>query len=677
MKCLIKSIIKSFVKSMIPQREIIRINAKRNNCIFTKRPLWNTILKSKIILPDENNERCLDYAIQFSKIAEKMRVDSTTEYIYPYDVYTVRVLPEGVVQLASMTVDFGKVISSSLLELFENKIVNSKNKVFREAESLIVSGILRLAERIAGMLSKRKDARSETLSDYFSTFLNRDAQSFDEAIQKLLFYHGLFWQMKHRHIGLGRLDLILYPYYEADLRIGRISRVDAKEKIKEMIRMIGRDYRTKSDMMIGDTGQYILLGGIDQQDNIVHNDLTEIFLEIFSEIRIPDPKLIVRVNDRTSSVLWRKTIDSILAGTGSPLIMNETVIMKNMVRFGYAPDDVWNVGTSACWEPLIIGKSFDQNNPFRSASLPAALNCAFYSKKSFDSFNCFFNEFKKELKKELESVIIERDFDCSPLFTLFFDNCLDREKDFSRGGAIYSNHGCQVVGLPNTVNALLNIKKYIFDQGCLTFEMCQKALDADFVGYEDIRDLLQAGFMKFGKNDAEVIAITNEIMTYTGSVISAHDYEKHRLKVGFSSPNYIYEGKLVGATMDGRKSKTPFAVHISPVSSGIDLAEILDFATGIDYTDNRINGNVVDFIIPQSYIKNRDGLIAILQSACERGVFELQLNVLDKCTLLDAKIHPDRHTDLIVRVWGYSAYFNDLPEEFKDNLIARAQIYES
>ena len=84
-----------------------------------------------------------------------------------------------------------------------------------------------------------------------------------------------------------------------------------------------------------------------------------------------------------------------------------------------------------------------------------------------------------------------------------------------------------------------------------------------------------------------------------------------------------------------------------------------------------------NLIIPSSYIKESEKLTRILKNACSNGIFELQLNVMDKATLVDAKAHPEKYPNLIVRVWGFSAYFNDLPESFKDNLIRRAEVYEA
>ena len=356
--------------------------------------------------------------------------------------------------------------------------------------------------------------------------------------------------------------------------------------------------------------------------------------------------------------------------------MNEDSIMKRMINFGYSEEDVWNVGTSACWEPLIIGKSFDQNNPFPSAIAISPLNQILLGGKNYSSFEELYADYKLAYKNELEGVVKNVDFDCSPLFTLFFDDCITREKDYTTGGAIYSYHGTQVVSLPNTVNALLNIKRLVFEQKAFTLEDCKSAIENNFLGMDDFFILLTTTGKKFGTNDSEVVKLTNDLMSFTGQVVDNLRCNGEKVKVGFSSPNYIVQSNSFPATLDGRKNGDPFAVHISPISSKIDISEVLDFSSELKYRDNCINGNVVDFILPSSYIKQSDKLVKILRDASSKGFFELQLNVMDKATLIDAKTHPDKYPNLVVRVWGFSAYFNDLPEEYKDNLIRRAELYE-
>ena len=182
---------------------------------------------------------------------------------------------------------------------------------------------------------------------------------------------------------------------------------------------------------------------------------------------------------------------------------------------------------------------------------------------------------------------------------------------------------------------------------------------------------------RFGSTDNKVVELTNNLICFTSEVIQKLRCNGRPVKVGFSSPKYIEESSNFQASLDGRKYGDPFAVHISPTSSKIDITEVLDFSTKLVYKDNCINGNVVDFILPSSYVKSPDKFIGILKNACLKDVFEIQLNVMDRATLIDAKNHPEKYPHLIVRVWGFSAYFNDLPEEFKDNLIRRAEIYEA
>ena len=166
-------------------------------------------------------------------------------------------------------------------------------------------------------------------------------------------------------------------------------------------------------------------------------------------------------------------------------------------------------------------------------------------------------------------------------------------------------------------------------------------------------------------------------MQITGDYLEEITCNGCPLKVGFSSPAYISSSQSYMASPDGRLLGDPFAVHISPISSEIDISDILDFSAMLKYDNNRINGNVVDFILPTAYLNNASKLVEILKNACQQGIFELQLNVIDKATLIDAKKNPQKYPDLIVRVWGFSAYFNDLPESYKDALISRAEKYEA
>jgi len=670
----IKKLIKLGVKSILPSAGVDyfrRIRSLKRR--FPSECYYSLLTKFKFVHPNQKLSLVDGYLEQAEKMFPRLQLDSSSFYVYPYDKMLIRQLPKGIINLASITPDYGMILDSNLHTISE--ILSKDNSIFSKRELKLIVLLQELEKRIKTTLEHQKSERSQILSSYFSGLLGQKPDSLDKAIQKLLFYNALLWQMWHWHNGLGRLDLILYEYYEKDIKNGKIDREQAKSLIKEMCITLGKDTNAKSMSLKGDTGQYILLGGIDSKDQTVQNELTEIFLEVFQEYQFPDPKLILRVNNNTSDTIWDKSIASILTGNGSPLLLNEDVVMKGMVDFGYKKEDVWNVGTSACWEPLIIGKSFDQNNSLENVPIIVSLNEFLSSSPPELSFRDFLESYKPLLRRQILSHIHDIQFDCSPLFSLFFDDCIKRNTDFTQGGAVYAYHGVQVVSFPNFINALLNIRDFVFENKIYSLQECKQAIETDFEGKEDMRLVLLSNSHRFGSTEPDVLALTNEMMAYISGIVSEIRVNGEKVKIGFSSSTYIEHARNIEASLDGRKAGEPFAVHISPVSHKIDIQEVIDFAGALDYNGNRLNGNVVDFILPSVYKKVPGKLRTILKTAVQKGIFELQLNVLDAATLKDAKANPEKYPNLIVRVWGFSAYFNDLPEEYKDNLIKRAETY--
>jgi pyruvate-formate lyase len=144
------------------------------------------------------------------------------------------------------------------------------------------------------------------------------------------------------------------------------------------------------------------------------------------------------------------------------------------------------------------------------------------------------------------------------------------------------------------------------------------------------------------------------------------------MKFGLSSPGYIIMGKLNNATFDGRLDKEPYSIHISADDSN-NVTELINFASKLDYGKHGFNGNVVDFTMASTFIKeNQDKFIQLMKSSITVGVFQMQMNVIDSKTLIEAKKNPAKFPNLIVRVWGFSAYFKDLPIEYQDYVIERA-----
>lgn len=184
--------------------------------------------------------------------------------------------------------------------------------------------------------------------------------------------------------------------------------------------------------------------------------------------------------------------------------------------------------------------------------------------------------------------------------------------------------------------------------------------------------------IKYGTDSEEVIEISNEIIKYATKIL---DQNKNPLggkyKFGLSAPTYIDESVNFPASFDGRKKGEPFGVHISSdLSNG--YTELIQFASKLDYGENRFNGNVVDFIVSPIFIENNfSKFVDFLLLSVKSGFFEMQMNVVSSKKLIEARKNPDKFPNLIVRVWGFSAYFRDLPDEYKDYLIERALKSES
>ena len=331
---------------------------------------------------------------------------------------------------------------------------------------------------------------------------------------------------------------------------------------------------------------------------------------------------------------------------------------------------------SACWEPFIVGKSLDQNNMDCFDIFKVLSDYLAHDYKKYNSsFREFMKGFESKLRKNLSLFVLSLDnqkWAKDPLISMFTDGCNANGIDISEGGAIYSNYGFTTVGMSSVCNSLLNIRKYCFREKKYNLEVLEKYREENFNSNLDIWGFLKNQKQYFGHDEEDSVFLVNHIICCMNKVLYGH---KNRLggfvKMGLSSPGYISSGKHTEADLAGRKKGEPYSTHISAEDSS--YTELVGFAASLDYSGMNINGNVVDlFMQPDVLKENRSKLELFLKGAIRRGFYQLQMNIMDSETLIDAKKHPEKHRNLIVRVWGFSAYYNDLPENYKDRLIERA-----
>ena len=196
----------------------------------------------------------------------------------------------------------------------------------------------------------------------------------------------------------------------------------------------------------------------------------------------------------------------------------------------------------------------------------------------------------------------------------------------------------------------------------------------DFRGHDDVLKLLKNSANEFGKDKQYVRDLTNYILSQVDTHLSSYRNRfGGRVKFGLSSPSYLEIGKISKATFDGRKSGEPYGTHIS-ADFGVAYTELMNFSSKLNYDGSKFNGNVVDIMLSPDFINNnREKFTYFMEKIIKEGVFQLQLNVVSSDLLIKAKANPSLMPNLIVRVWGFSAYFNELPEEYQNMLIERAR----
>ena len=648
----IKKILKILLgKNLIKKLSYAKYLYKKYKGKRDRIPLIKCIFKTKIIKKDKKTKQ-IDKLLQTVEIG---KVNKNDKFYYYIDIF--KKMYEENNNMGNLTIDYSKILNNSLEDY--KTIVKEKckdNKEFAKSKIELIQSIEKYIDRVIEKITDKN------IVNNLERIKNAKSESFYESLQRILFFNQLMWQS------------------EVEEQI--INKEEAKELIREFLVKLHKDFYYKSNSLSGDTGQIIELGGTDIKGNYIYNELTYMFIDVVKELQLPDPKILLRVNNKTPRKLTEKSIECIATGIGCPLFANDDVIIEKLINFGYDEVDAYNYVTSACWEPFIAGEALDQNNeqsivfekPFEDMLEKEKLDNIKNINEVLDLYEIYLEEHIKEIVEFLNN----KKYAKSPLLTLFTDECLSNCIDISKGGAKYNNIGLTSVGLSNLVNSILNIERLVFVEKKYTLYELNKAKQENFVNNSELINELKNSDKKFGMDDEKVIELTNKIIKMTSSILVKYkNHFNERYKFGLSAPSYIMASQDFPASLDGRKAKEPFAVHISSDSSNA-YTELINFASKLDYNDDRFNGNVIDFFVTPNFIKdNFDKFVDFIMLSIKLGFFEMQMNVVSSKTLIEARKNPDKFPNLIVRVWGFSAYFVDLPDEYKDYLIERALKSES
>ena len=654
--------IKKIIKRLIPQKIKIKIQIiladYNKKCVAKKQTLIKKILyilknyrKSglKVFCDENQNKNILN---MYRKM--DLTIKNNDDYIYFVDNKKICYNPNN---YSNGTVDYSLIVNYSLQEL-KNKTSNNEFKATYESLSQVIDLIL----------SKNINKKSKYL-EYLANIKTGSARSFDEALQRILFLNSVLWQTQHLLMGLGRLDLLLDKFVE------NTDEKELHDCIIRFLKILHRDYKFKSAGLYGDTGQIIICGGMCENGKYFCNRLSYIFINAIRELQIPDPKILLRVSHNMPINLIETAVKCIQIGVGCPLLSNDDVIIPILNDFGYKEHDSYNYITSACWEPFPAQVSAELNN-FASLNFLKILSNALQDEKIKHCSNfkqvidIFFTYLDREVEN-LSKMVNAFNFGNDIITSAFNRACCESGKLMKDFGATYNNFGVTGLGLSNVVDSLIAIDSIVFIKKEKTLAEFLNIIQSNFANNDKLKIYIKNSLPKFGNDNKYVIDLTNHIINKVKLLFKVHDNAKRKIKFGLSSPDYVIGTLDIGATPDGRCRGEPSNVHIS-CTKPLAYTELISFASQLDYSVNAFNGNVVDFIVSPNLIENNfDKFVRFVLLAIKQGFFQMQLNVVKSQTLIEAKKNPTLYPNLIVRVWGFSAYFNDLPEEFKDVLIER------
>lgn len=583
---------------------------------------------------------------------------------------------------------------------------------FLKAVKIIAEALARFGERYADLAfamaeTETDPARKNELLDIADTcrkIPRKGAATFRQALQSIFLAQiALNLESLDNANSPGRMDFYLFPFYQKDIEKGILTRQTARElvavfciKLCEIIPVFSKTITNFHGGMFN--GQVVTVGGTDREGNDSSNELSHIFLEVMDELRMRQPNFHARIHGSAPKEYIDNVYATLLHGGNSPALYNDDVIVKTMVKNGYRLEDARDYTAVGCVEPVCQGKSFASTDA-ALFNVPMMLELALNRGRRFSSLKrwgkktmpvakmtsmsdvkeAFETQLQygiEKLVKDLRAVeIANARFHPTPFTSMLLEGCLEKGKCSTAGGAAYNFSGVQCVGPADTGDALYAIERAVFLEKRITLP--------DLVGLlkKNLPDPQWRAYLrnlpKFGNDNEAVDKYTLYVIEKFAGFIDAHTNTRGgKYTAGlYSVTAHQYYGTITGALPCGRRKGESFASGISP-ANGMDKngpTAMLNSMNRIDFTRfaNGINLNVK---FDAAMVKGKTGrhvLESLLKTYFRRGGMQVQLNLFDPSVLIEARDNPDAYPNLLVRVSGYSAYFNDLTPQMKDELIRR------
>ncbi|MFC2088100.1 trans-4-hydroxy-L-proline dehydratase [Calditrichota bacterium] len=605
--------------------------------------------------------------------------------------------------------------SMAELDFFNDPKAYEKMEELKAME-IVALALIMFAKRYALALDKLADTetdkvRKRELKHIAEICLKVPAnapQTFQEALQYYWFVHlGVITELNPwDSFNPGRIDQHLYPFYKNEIENGTLTKEQAIELLQAFwIKFNNHPAPPKIGVTAKESNTYtdfclINLGGVKSDGSDAVNELSYIILNVIEEMRLLQPSSMVQISKKNPDKFINRAIKIIKTGFGQPSIFNTDAIIQELVRQGKTVEDARNGGASGCVEAGAFGTEsyiltgylnlvkifeitmFNGTDPRTGKKI--GLETGEITK--FKSFDELIEAFKKQVKYFIDikikgNNVIDRIIANNmpvPFLSLLIDDCIANATDYNSGGARYNTSYIQGVGLGSLTDILTSIKYNVFEKKHLTMSQLLNVLKSDFKGYEGTRNEFINHTPKYGNDDDYADENAIKIFEIFYNAVNGRPTTKggtYRINL-LPTTCHVYFGSIVGAAADGRKAALPLSEGISPVQ-GADRkgpTAVLKSATKIDHI--KTGGTLLNQKFSPSFFQDEESIGKL--ASLVRGYFSMdghhiQFNVVDADTLRDAQKYPEKYKNLIVRVAGYSDYFNDLGEDLQNEIIKRTE----
>jgi pyruvate formate-lyase/glycerol dehydratase family glycyl radical enzyme len=572
-----------------------------------------------------------------------------------------------------------------------------KKKNFLEALKIVAESYIQLSDRYADYALELSEKESDpirkeelkTISQNCRRVPTNPPTNFWEACQCAWF--SFFFVPD----APGRVDQYIYPCYKEDMQKGSVTREFAKELISNLWIKYFESVGAHSAVS---AINHLTLGGVLPDGSNATNDVTDLCLEVTEELKLNRPQVGLRWNRNTPTKTLEKAVRVLRSNAGNPDFCNDEQIVPALMNIGVSAEDARNFSLSGCHEVIVTGMAQMGSvegfiNMPKIARLALGLEPSVSNGVDRSKINTY-EDFWKRVTDVMEfvaeeahkaSVCRDKAFADQPggyiQASLVTKDCIEKASGYTQGGARYNFCNWDIIGTSNLADSLVAIRKMVFEDKIFGLDQLVEVLNSDWEGYEQLRMRVLNQYPHFGNNDDGVDKVASDIIkTLAGILKRRTPYRGGEYILGTTAGGenmHVEFGRVTGATPDGRKSGSPFADSIG-AAQGRDRQGITSTLNSVAKLPHKLlpTATTLNVKLDPKLLEDDDGIekvASLISGHFLSGGQQIQFNFYNREMLLDAKQHPEKYGNLMVRVAGYSAPFISLWSDLQDEILARTE----